>query len=92
VPKHQAFHRDFNGLTPDTLRDINNLVVQAAVDLGFVFRHDDDLGNAPAARLFERIKVGRNDDPSQPLIGYDQYSVTVDEAGMPKGVQVIDII
>jgi CRISPR-associated protein Csd2 len=57
-----------------------------------VFRHDDDLGNAPAARLFERIKVGRNDDPSQPLIGYDQYSVTVDEAGMPKGVQVIDMI
>src|SRR5215468_4336840 len=34
VPKHHAFHRDFNRLTPDTLRAINNLVVQAAVDLG----------------------------------------------------------
>ena len=34
VPKHQAFHRDFNRLTPDTLRAINDLVVQAAVDLG----------------------------------------------------------
>ena len=34
VPKHQAFHRDFNRLTPDTLKAINELIVQAAVDLG----------------------------------------------------------
>jgi transposase, IS5 family len=34
VPKHQAFHRDFNRLTPETLRAINDLVVQASVDLG----------------------------------------------------------
>ena len=34
VPKHQAFHRDFNRLTPDTLKAINDVVVQAAVDLG----------------------------------------------------------
>jgi IS5 family transposase len=34
VPKHHAFHRDFNRLTPDTLRAINELVVEAAVDLG----------------------------------------------------------
>lgn len=34
VPKHHAFHRDFNRLTPDTLKAINDLVVQAAVDLG----------------------------------------------------------
>jgi transposase, IS5 family len=33
VPKHHAFHRDFNRLTPDTLKAINDLVVQAAVDL-----------------------------------------------------------
>jgi IS5 family transposase len=34
VPKHQAFHRDFNRLTPDTLTAINDLVVKVAVDLG----------------------------------------------------------
>ncbi len=34
VPKHDAFHRAFNRLTPETLRDINQLVVQAAVQLG----------------------------------------------------------
>src|SRR5437867_10544368 len=34
VPKHDAFNRAFNRLTPETLRDINQLVVQAAVGLG----------------------------------------------------------
>ncbi len=34
VPKHDAFHRAFNRITPETLRDINQLVVQAAVQLG----------------------------------------------------------
>ncbi|MBT1517569.1 hypothetical protein KIP88_45695, partial [Bradyrhizobium sp. SRL28] len=29
-----AFHRGFNRLTPETLKAINNLVVQAAVELG----------------------------------------------------------
>jgi hypothetical protein len=34
VPRHDAFHRGFNRLTPETLKAINELVVQAAVDLG----------------------------------------------------------
>ena len=34
VPKHDAFGRGFNRLTPETLKAINDLVVQAAVDLG----------------------------------------------------------
>lgn len=34
VPKHDAFNRAFNRVTPQTLRDINQLVVQAAVQLG----------------------------------------------------------
>src|SRR6266481_6233354 len=33
VPKHDAFHRGFTRLTPATLKAINDLVVQAAVDL-----------------------------------------------------------
>ena len=33
VPRHDAFHRGFNRLTPKTLVAINELVVQAAVDL-----------------------------------------------------------
>jgi hypothetical protein len=34
VPRHDAFHRGFNRLTPETLKAINDLVVQAAVELG----------------------------------------------------------
>src|SRR5437667_5645452 len=34
VPKQDAFNRAFNRLTPETLGDINQLVVQAAVQLG----------------------------------------------------------
>jgi transposase, IS5 family len=34
VPKHDAFNRAFNRLTPDTLRAINDAVVDAAVALG----------------------------------------------------------
>jgi len=34
VPKHDAFHRAFNRLTPATLQTINQMVVQLAVQLG----------------------------------------------------------
>ena len=34
VPKHDAFNRAFNRLTPATLEVINELVIKAAVDLG----------------------------------------------------------
>ena len=34
VPKHDAFNRSFNRLTPATLKAVNDLVVEAAVKLG----------------------------------------------------------
>lgn len=34
VPKHDAFNRSFNRLTPATLQAVNNAVVEAAVDAG----------------------------------------------------------
>lgn len=34
VPKHDAFNRAFNRLTPQTLQAVNNAVIRAAVDLG----------------------------------------------------------
>jgi IS5 family transposase len=34
VPKHDAFHRAFHRLTPETLRALNEAVVRAAVSLG----------------------------------------------------------
>ena len=34
VPKHHAFNRAFHRLTPETVKAVNELVVDAAVDLG----------------------------------------------------------
>jgi transposase, IS5 family len=34
VPKHDAFNRSFNRLTPATLKAVNDLIVEAAVKLG----------------------------------------------------------
>ena len=34
VPKHDAFHRAFTRLTPQTLKLVNELLVQAAVAMG----------------------------------------------------------
>ncbi|HVH86591.1 MAG TPA: ISNCY family transposase [Terriglobales bacterium] len=34
VPKHDAFHRAFNRLTPQTLKTINELIIRAAVEMG----------------------------------------------------------
>jgi hypothetical protein len=35
VPKHDAFNRGINRLTPETLKDINDIFVGVAVELGF---------------------------------------------------------
>ncbi len=51
-----------------------------------VFKHDTELGCAPAWRLFETVKITRKTDiPRQ----YADYDVTVEEAAVPAGVTVM---
>ena len=52
-----------------------------------VFRHDSELGCAPAWKLFEAVKVARKDagDPA-PARSYQDYVVSVDEAALPAGI------
>ena len=50
-----------------------------------VFRHDSELGNAPAHKLFELVRVERKPGVTAPR-SYGDYSVTVDEASLPQGV------
>ena len=50
-----------------------------------VFRHDSELGNAPAYKLFDLVKVQRKPEVVAPR-AYSDYTVTVDEAGLPAGV------
>ena len=51
-----------------------------------VFRHDSELGNAPAWKLFELVHVDRAEGVSEPR-SYGDYVVTVDEANLPEGVR-----
>jgi CRISPR-associated protein Csd2 len=52
-----------------------------------VFKHESSLGNAPAAALFERVRVERTNG-AQPPRSFTDYRVTVDETGLPAGVSV----
>ncbi|MGN0941842.1 MAG: type I-C CRISPR-associated protein Cas7/Csd2 [Selenomonadaceae bacterium] len=52
-----------------------------------VFKHDSELGNAPAYKLFERVSVRLKDASKQPR-AYSDYDVTVDDSDMPSGVML----
>ncbi|MCI8869204.1 MAG: type I-C CRISPR-associated protein Cas7/Csd2 [Lawsonibacter sp.] len=52
-----------------------------------VFKHDSELGCAPAWKLFETVKVARrNPGDTAPARAYGDYQVTVDEEALPAGV------
>ncbi|MGB3742556.1 MAG: type I-C CRISPR-associated protein Cas7/Csd2 [Castellaniella sp.] len=49
----------------------------------YVFKHDSELGNAPAHALFERLKVQRSTEIPR---SFSDYSVKMDDADMPSSV------
>ena len=51
-----------------------------------VFRHDSEVGNAPAWKLFERVQTVRNAGVAAPR-SYSDYTVTVDTDALPEGVR-----
>ena len=53
-----------------------------------VFKHDSELGCAPAWKLFESVKVERKEPNGAPARAYSDYVVTVDESAIPDGVTV----
>ena len=55
-----------------------------------MFKHDSELGNAPAYKLFDLVKAERREgvDTSR---AYSDYNVSVDEAALPSGVECIRI-
>lgn len=52
------------------------------------FKHDSMIGNAPAHKLLERLKVTRVGSDNKPARAYTDYNVALDEDAMPKGVTV----
>lgn len=52
-----------------------------------IFKHDSELGNAPAWKLFEKVHVARREGV-QPARQYSDYTVEVDDT-LPEGVTCI---
>ena len=50
-----------------------------------VFKHDSELGNAPAYKLFDLVKAQRKPEVTVAR-SYSDYQVTVDESSLPAGV------
>jgi CRISPR-associated protein Csd2 len=54
----------------------------------FIFKHKDELGNAPSHKLFDMVKVEKNDGVVAPR-KFSDYSVSVD-GSTPEGVELIE--
>jgi len=50
------------------------------------FKHESKIGNAPAQKLFDLVKVKRSTDPAKPAREFADYEVTIDSASLPQGV------
>lgn len=57
----------------------------------YVFEHDNKLGNAPAHKLFDLIDIEVKDN-SKPIRAFSDYSVQVNESGLPDGVNLKSMI
>ena len=55
-----------------------------------IFKHDSALGNAPAHKLFDLVKVARATDPAKPARSFSDYAVTIDKVGVPQGVEIME--
>lgn len=66
-----------------------------------VFKHENPLGNAPAGKLFERVRIGRNVDSEfrtidqrldnlPPARKFSDYMVIIDRDNIPNGVEIIE--
>ena len=56
-----------------------------------VFKHDSELGNAPANKLFDLVKIEKKDSNDVPRSFFD-YNVTIDTEKLPQGVTIDEMI
>lgn len=55
----------------------------------YVFKHESELGNAPAHALFERIQVNKNAEVPR---SFGDYTVAVNDADLPAGVTLTRLV
>lgn len=56
----------------------------------YVFKHASELGNAPAHKLFDLIKVHRKDSESVAR-SFNDYTVEVDRSDLPKNIELLEL-
>ncbi len=54
-----------------------------------IFKHETALGNAPAHKLFDLVKIARNEGVAVPR-SFADYKVCLDKASCPTGVEVVE--
>jgi len=68
-----------------------------------VFKHANALGNAPAHSLFDRVEISRlfrgeahaiteQLDNLPPARAFSDYQITINRAGLPDGVEIIEVV
>jgi CRISPR-associated protein Csd2 len=56
-----------------------------------IFKHESELGNAPAHKLFELVRVSKKPEANPPR-SFTDYEVSLDQASAPSGVTVIEMV
>lgn len=95
LAKQTGFSEEDLNLFFDALRNMFDLDRSAARGLMsaqklIVFRHNSELGNAPANKLFDLVKVEKADG-AVPR-SFADYRVSIDSAAVPEGVTVEELI
>ncbi len=57
----------------------------------YVFKHANELGQAPAHQLFDLVKVKRK-DATRPTRSFADYEVSVNKTGCPAGVEMLALV
>ena len=95
LAKQTGFSEEDLGLFWDALKNMFDVDRSAARGLMsaqklIVFKHDSVLGNAPANKLFDLVKIEKGCDgvPRK----FEDYEVTIDKENLPAGVTVEEMI
>lgn len=96
LAKQTGFSEEDLDLFFDALKNMFDIDRSAARGLMsaqrlIVFKHDSVLGNAPANKLFDLVKVERKDKAS-PARSFADYEVTIDSNHLPAGVTIEELI
>ncbi|HQP57052.1 MAG TPA: type I-C CRISPR-associated protein Cas7/Csd2 [Syntrophorhabdus sp.] len=55
-----------------------------------IFKHATELGNAPAQKLFDAVRVARRDGSNGPARSFEDYEIVLARDAVPEGVELIE--